>query len=498
VNEELTANEDDSPLSFLDCAERIAQTIESLDRRSEVIALIALKHAEAGHLEIAAEVAEAIDDSYRRDQTLARITATCVKAGAADFAEQLIEMISDETAHAQAIEEMALAYAESGEFERSIEVAHELDDSAPTLSRIALACLTGGQTAEALEVTRSIDYAEVRTPVLVELAAHTPDGEDTEELLAEASASAEEIEFFEQRLSALIAIAAVHKKRGSEDRALEVLTHVHQLIEESEDRLAKDPALAQIAIALAELHRFDQADQMIEEIENPFHFANATAGVALEYHKAGDSTNASTLLAEALEIVRNEEVYGQESLLMREGMLDELARYYAIAGHYEEALQVAGLIESENQRHRSLGGIAKLCVSSGNNNRAFQTAELIEDKFARVLCEIGLVDAFIKAEQLELADHALGEAFARTATIEQTYQKVLAMMEVAQRFARREQAAKASEVLFEGLATAVSIDSNYLLSQALIGLADKYYELGQQPGQKEQQVLEEILHKLDL
>jgi tetratricopeptide (TPR) repeat protein len=496
VNEEF-ANNEDMPVNFLSCAERLAQTIESLDRRSEVIALIALKHAESGQLEAATDLAEGIDDSYLRDQTLARIVASCVKAGSADVAEQLIETISDESAHAQAIEEMAVAYAESGEFERSIEVARELDDSAPTLSRIAFACMTRGQTADAHEVAGLIDYPELKGPVLAELVANTPDGEDTEALLVEATACAEEIEFFEQRSSTLITIAAIHKKRGSVDRALELLTRVHHLIDESDDGLAKDAALSQIAVALAELQRFDQADQMIEEIENPFHFAHATAGVALEYHKAGDSTNSSRLLAEALEIVRSEEVYGQESLSMRENLLDELASDYAIVGHYEEALQIAGLIESDDQRHRSLGGIAKLCVSSGNNNRAFQAMELIKDNFARVLCEIGLVETLVSTQQHELADHVLTEAFARTASIERPYQKALAMMEVAQRFALREQAAKASKVLCEALTTAASIESNYLLSQALIGLGDKYATLGQELGDREQQVLEGIVHQLD-
>ena len=68
-------------------------------------------------------------------------------------------MIEDDTAYALATEQMAVAYAESGAFEKSIEVAHRLTESAPTLSRIALVCVAGGLPAQALEVARSIDYA---------------------------------------------------------------------------------------------------------------------------------------------------------------------------------------------------------------------------------------------------------------------------------------------------------------------------------------------------
>jgi hypothetical protein len=70
-------------------------------------------------------------------------------------------------------------------------------------------------------------------------------------------------------------------------------------------------------------------------------------------------------------------------------------------------------------------------------------------------------------------------------------------MEIAPRFARREQATKASEVLFEALTTVAMIDDSYRQSQALINLAGKYLELGQQAGEREQTVLEEMTAKLD-
>jgi hypothetical protein len=122
---------------------------------------------------------------------------------------------------------------------------------------------------------------------------------------------------------------------------------------------------------------------------------------------------------------------------------------------------------------------------------------MIKDNYARALCEVEIVDAFIASEQLALADHTLSKALARTATIELAYQKAQALMEIAPRFARREQATKASEVLFEALTTVALIDDSYRQSQALINLAGKYSELGQQPGKREQTVLEEMTAKLE-
>lgn len=489
----------DAGSSFLDCALEIAQAIESLEGRSEIISLVAVKYAESGQLDVAVDLAETINDSYLRDQALAGVAAKCIEVGAADYAEKLADTIEDDTAYALATEQMAVAYAESGAFEKSIEVAHRLTESGPTLSRIALACVAGGLPVQALEVARSIDYADLKAPVLVELAAKAlHDGRNPEalELLLEATKAAEEVEFAEQRIDTLVAVAALNKKCGQEEQALEILARAHHLCNESED-LAKDPALAQIAGGFAELQRYDQADQVIEEIEDPFQFAHATAKVALEYHRAGDSARALTSLAEAMEIGRDEDVYGEQTLMMRESVLDELAICYALAGHYEDALQVTGLMNSQDQQHRTLGEIAKLCVRSGNNSRLFEVTEMIKDNYARVLCEVEIVDAFIASEQLALADHTLSEALARTATIERAYQKAQALMEIVPRFARREQAAKASEVLFEALTTVALIDDSYRQSQALINLAGKYLELGQKAGQREETVLEEMTAKLE-
>jgi hypothetical protein len=182
---------------------------------------------------------------------------------------------------------------------------------------------------------------------------------------------------------------------------------------------------------------------------------------------------------------------------MRESLLEELAGCYAMVGHYEEAVQMTGLMNAQDQQQRTLGEIAKHCVSSGNHNRAFEVAEQIKDNYARVICEVGIVNAFIASDQLALADHTLSQTLARSATIERAYQKASALMEIAPRLARREQAAKACEVLFEALTTLTLIDGRYLQSQALINVAGKYLELGLQAGEREQAVLEEIIRKLD-
>jgi tetratricopeptide (TPR) repeat protein len=500
--------EEEAGSGFLDCAVEIASTIDNLESYSEVMALIAVRYAESGLLDNAFDLAETINDSFIRDQTLASMAASCVEAGEDEYADKLLEIIEDDNIHSSAMGQMAVKYAEAGAVEKSIAVAWELADSAPTLSQIALVCADGGLFAQALEVARSIEYADLKAVTLAELASKAlHDGRSTEalELLPEATQAAEEVEFSEQRISTLVEIAALYKESGQEEHSLEILSRSHLLCNEFEGSTpvgmstsyARDGALAQIAGRFAALQRYEQADAVVEEIEDPFQFARATLAVALEYHRAGRSTEALTWLTQALEIIRDEEVYGEYGLMERERLVDSLALSYATAHYYEEALQAVELMNSQEQRQRTLAEMAKICVRSGNNSRAFQVSEMIKDNYARVLSDLELVDAFVEAGQLELADHTLSQALLSAAQIELPYEKALALMNSAPRFARREQTGKASDMLFESLTTAALVEGGYHQSRALINLAGKYKEAGLEAGEREQQVLQEMMLKLE-
>ena len=493
-----SADDNNARRSFLDSALEIAQTIDNLEGRSELLTLIAVKYAESGQLEMAFDVADTIDDSYQRERTLAELAALCIRMGEPDYADKLVDMIEDDGIYATAIEEMAVAYVESGAFEKSIEVAHSVGESAPILNRIALACEARGQTDQALEVARSIDYADLKAPFLVESAARArSEGRDQEALerLQEATRAADEIEFPEQQLSALVTIAALNQKCGREEEALEILARAHRLCIESEG-FDKDRVLPQVAAGFAELRHYDRADQVMQEIQAPFQYADASVKVASACYQAGDIDRALSLLKDAAEIARDEEIYGEQTMIVRENMIEALAICYATAGHYDEALQLIELMVSLDRQYLAQTEISKLCVSSGNNNRAFEVSGLIKNIYAKVMCEIELVDAFIASEQSELADHTLSQALTHATEIETPFQKALALMKIASRLARREQTPRASEVLFDALTMLALIQDSHQQSLALIHLADKYRELNLEAGEREQAILEAMIVKL--
>jgi tetratricopeptide (TPR) repeat protein len=490
---------DDNARGFLDSALEIARTIDNLEGRSELQTLIAFKYAESGQLDLAVDVAETIGDSYQREQALAGVAARCIRAGDADYAGELADMIEDDGVYAMAAEEMAVAYAESGAADKAIEVADSVGESAPILSRIALAYVARGQTDQALEVARSIDYADLKTPVLVELAAKAhSEGRDEEALerLREAIQAANEIEFPEQQIPSLVTIALLNKKGGHDDEALQILERAHRLCVESEG-FDKDSVLPQVAGGFAELRRYDQADQVIQEINAPLEEADASVKAASACYQAGDIDRALALLGDAAEIARDERIYGDRTMIRRENMLDALATGYATVSHYDESLQVIELMVSLNQQNLTRTEISKLCVTAGNNNRAFEVSELIKDNYARVLCELELVDGFIASGQLESADHTLSEGLSHATEIDVPYQKALALMQIAPRLARREQTPKATEVLFEALTTLTLIRDSHQQALGVIQVADKYRELKLEAGEREQAILEAMILKLE-
>jgi tetratricopeptide (TPR) repeat protein len=489
--------------SFLACAAAVTKTIDNLDSYSELMSLIAVRYAETGLLDVAVELAETIADPYSRDQVLANIAAECIEFAENDYADGLLETISDPGLHSMAIEQMAVKYAAVGAFDKAIEIARETDDSGQTLSRIAFIYADGDDFAQALQVARSIEDPGLKATTLTELAAREIRSDrksEGAELLNEAMKAAEEIEFTQERINALLEIVSLYQESEHEEEAFRLLSRASQAGDELEDApdaemaegAAKDETLVAIAASFARLQRYDRAEALIEKIEDPYQFSAAAVNVALEYHKTNQNTQALALLTEASEVTKEEEVYGARGFALRENLLASLAVAYGTIGHYEDALEIAEMISSPELTYGTLKEVAKTGVRSGNHNLIFRVAELMQDAYLKVLYQVEISDALIEAGQAEFVDPTLSQALEIAETLERKFEKALALMEIALRHARRDQADKASELLFQSLNIAALIGDGYHKARVLIALDSTYRKAGQEPGEREQGVLQEI------
>lgn len=484
---------------FLETAAQIAENIQGQEERDKVLAFTAVSYAEAGDIDGAVEVSEMIGDSYQRDRVLGLIAAASVPAGAAQNADAVLEMIEDDGAYGVGIEELAAAYAEAEEFEKAVEIAHRQSESSPVLSRIALAYVAHGREAEALEIVRTLDYPDLKILIYIEMAAKAVSEKlfpNAIELLDEATGAVEDIDYSAARLDAWISIANLYRACGQEDRAAEILSRASEVLAKAED-LDKDDYRAKLAIAFGDGRQFEDADRLMEEIDSPYHFAQATANVALSHHSAGDTGTARQLLTEAFEIVRDEEVYGAQTLAWRETLLDELARHHLMTGQFEKSLEIATSLATPDGRDTTLKELAVLCVGLGNNGQAFQVLELIREDPGKVLCEAKLIEAFSKSGQSDLADRILSQAASRVSSAEPPYRRAELALELVPCFVLCQQHEQAARTLFATLETLTAIADPYQIGRVLIAVAGYYRDLSLPVGEREKKVLGEISDKLD-
>lgn len=490
---------EDYVTDFVEAAVRVAQTVDGVEERGEILSLAASIYAESGQIDFALNLTETIDDSYQRDLTLTNIATICAAAGDREQADSLLEMIDDELAYGSAVEQIAAAYTRSGEIDKAVETAHRLNDNASALNSIARACPSRDLLTDCIEIARSIDYPELKATALIELAGKARQLEarsESAELIAEADSAAEEIDFPQQRIEARVRIAAGYNDNDQTEQGVEVLGKARGDCEDI-DKSDRSIALHQIAAAYAGLRDFNSAEQLLEEIEDPFEFSTATAAVAFEHFQAADQNAAIKLLADGLEVVKDEPVYGEQTLIRRRAALASLAEAYAAIGHVEDALRVTDLLDSPEQQDAVLRAIAVTLAPTNNSGLAFKVFEKIKDDSMRVLCEVDVVRGWSRSDQLELADHLLSNASAEVAKVEWPQQRTKCLAELAQAYELREQPSRCSETLFEALKAAAMIKGSYMQARALLGLALKHKELTRPAGDPERQILEEITAHLD-
>jgi tetratricopeptide (TPR) repeat protein len=484
---------------FVEAAVSLARTIDGFEEQGEILSSGADIYAQSGQLDLAVNLVQTIDDSYQRDLALTKIATIYATDGDGDQADSLLEMIEDDTVYAAGIEQTAAAYSRQGEIDKAVETARRLSDSDSALSSVARACPSRDLLTDCLEIARAIEYPELRVTAFIELAGQAqkleaPD--ESTELIEEAESAAAEIEFPEHRIEACVRIATLYKNNNQIEQAAEVLSKARGACEET-DQSGRDAARYQIAAAYAGLRDFTGAEQLLEEIEDPYDFCLATAAVAFEHYQAGDQNAAIKLLADGLEVIKDEPVYGEQSLIRRRFVLGSFAETYASIGRLDDALQVTELLDSEEQQDSTLAQIAFTSASSDDPNAAFKVFEKIKDDSMRVLCKVNVVRAWTRSDRLELADHLLSNASAEVAKVEWPQQRTRCLAELAQAYELREQPGRCAETLFEALNTATAIKGSYFQARALIGLAVIHKELTRPTTEAERQILEEIIYRLD-
>jgi tetratricopeptide (TPR) repeat protein len=499
MSPETDSGDDYVSIEFLHAAERIAENLHG-DAKAEVASIIARRYAKLALMDEALRLTETISDPFTRDNTLSEIAAASIATDTSEYVEPTLEMIDDPGNHSLAIEEIAVKYAEVGDLDQAVELTDELEDADPALRRIALA--EGRYSAGAVEIASSITAPDLRASTLGQLAAlayHSDYKSEAAELLAECLQSAEEIEFSENRIYALIGVASLYEDMGDTDKALETLVHAFELTADFEGMPAsglsasfpRGEALTQLVESFARLGHFDHADRAAEQIDDPFQFAHASTKEAMEYFRAGQVDQAFTLLSEALELALEEPVYGEQGMLVKNSLLAELAVGYARLGKLEKSFEVAGKLSSESQQFLALGLVGKECARNGNSPGMFQAADAITDNHSLTAYWLTVTDVLTDSAQTELAQQTLLKAAESAETIQPKIERAESLIEVAYRLARV-YASKASELFTLALDT-ISQLTDYEKALALLRLDERFTQLNRKLTEDERMLLKQVL-----
>ena len=461
---------------YLTVASDLAELLDG-DAYVEIASAISTQYAETGDFERAVELAEQIPDVYARDSALAAIAAKAVASEHGDYALELLNTIEDPILYNSAIEEMAVEFARLGKFDTALELTDQLSDNASAVAAIAAVYWQRGLKIEAIELARSIEFAQQRAMTMVQLARLSDDKAESLELLAEAHSIAEEIDSSELQVFAFMAIASGYEERAEREPALEALNRAVEVCGDIESAgliglsadFATDEALLQIVEAFLRLDDLSTATELAEEIEDRFVFARANLSLAVARGKGGEPSDAAKYLEEAKAMIVETEPYGLQEANVRDGLMIDLAMAYANRGAYAQSRRIIQSVTSEETQLLALNELGKLCAGAGDAREVFDIAEGLGNAYDKTQYWLAVYDA-TTSSQPELSETALVNASTIATTVAQPVEKAEALTQIALRCAKNQKEQTENAFLVAGNAAAL-IDGNFLKARAFLRLA---------------------------
>jgi tetratricopeptide (TPR) repeat protein len=454
-------------------------------------------------LDAALESAERIGDPYSRDQAYGSLASRAVDRGETEFADEVVGKITDDSLYALALEQLAIAHARTGAFDQALDVSGELADGAAVLSSIAVLYAEKGDFDNALDVANSVEYPDLKCATLTQMAQRAISKErssEASEFLGLALESADGIETLKEKADALIGIGNFYRELGENDRSFEILLKVSRLCDGVQELMpdgfasieALDQTLSQVVQGFASLHHFEEADGVIEGIEDPFQFAVALAGIANEHRLADQPEEASALLVQAVELIDEEKAGDNSGSAMKDAALAQVAIGFAGLGDFDAVVRICSNIQSADQKQVALQEAAIFSVIAGNTDWPFSAGRRLSLPLNVARFYLALADALSENGHIESAGDALAQVRFVASGIENHFERVRVLAQVAVRYSGRPEEGLTRELLLESLELVREMNDSFSKAGALILLARLYGKAGVSVGETERSILEEM------
>ena len=500
---ESTSFGSDLDMDYLTCVSRLAESLQG-EAYLEIAQAVALQYVEAGQLEQAVEHAEQIHDAYTRDSVIAVIAGKAVASGNEDYATELLETIEDPVLQNSAIEQISIEFARRGEFDTALGFTDQLSDYDSAFSSLATIYWQSGHKNEAIDLARSIEFAQQRATTLVQLARLSDDKDESLSLLGEARAVTEEIEQGELKVFALMAIASAYEEHADRESSLEALNRALEACNDFESahlvglsgNFAKDETLLQILEGFLRLEDLSTATEVTDEIEDEFIFARANLSLAVARGKGHAPSEAAEHLNEVKAMVFESQAYSEQEAAVRDGLIVDLAVAYANCTDYAEARRIIHSVASQETRGSALKELGKLCGRAGHDREVSEIEADLPSSYDKSQYWLGIYDS-MNPKESDLSERAMAKALARAEGIERPLEKAQAFTQIAHRFAKSDGPIQVEKFFLAATSAATLIEGNFLKARALLLLAKASQDTGRKPNRDEQRLLEAIVARLD-
>lgn len=492
-------------LPLLDQALQAANTIQATNHRVPTLSQIAIAYATAGNLDRALQTAQGIQTTpYYGSNALRAVASQYLQKGDFNQAIQVVQRIPDVDLKAIALAEIAGAYAKAGQADQAsqtftlalqtartvrnqgfrimgevvkqyaqsgqIDAARTAAQAIPdlpvkvqTLAAIALTYAEAGRAADAtatldqaiqqVKTVRDVnEQANLLSPIVEE---YRVQGQYRLSFQAAQALSSDEFSGREGVYSSIVrsAIAA-----DQLDLALEV----NQAIGSNWSDY-KNQGYQGIAIAYAKAGQFDRALQIANLADNFGSYSyqvRTLAAIAGEAQKRGQTTQAETILTQALEITNqfdtvNQKADGlvaiaiqyaiagqtnrsaqlqQQMLTLASGIEDASTQGYVLreaisqylnANQYVSAIQAAQAIRDMGERMNNLTSVVNQAIQAGQYARALQAVRSINVPESKTRFLVTIATRYLQTAQPNQASPILAEAFEVAKTISDPESKTI-------------------------------------------------------------------------
>ena len=292
-------------------------------------------------------------------------------------------------------------------------------------------------------------------------------------MLDRAAEAANDIEFHEEQLRALIDIGSHYLEAKNNGRAVEIFDQA-KASAETLDSIQKDSFLGDIALGFLQAGSLELADRSLDLVNDNVQISSTLVGYAREFWWRSERTEAVESLEEAYSILKSQRDRDIRDTPARVKLWTAIAVEFAQLEKPERAFEIAQEIPEENAHTSALAQIAQISIARREDEWAKQAVNAINDDSQKTLALLGVSDAASRAGKTDEAVALLNEAAAFAETIDRLGVRSAAFDELARRYHAFGDREKMREMFYENLSTIIEIRSDSDQAVALAKMAEFY------------------------